>query len=80
MNFLVLPITLLSGMFFPLDNLPLLLSTFTTLNPLSYGVDGLRATLIGQTHFSVMLDAAVLVFTAAVLMGVGAWRFEKLEP
>jgi ABC-2 type transport system permease protein len=80
MNFLVLPITLLSGMFFPLDNLPLLLSTFTTLNPLSYGVDGLRATLIGQTHFSVMLDAAVLIFTAAVLMGVGAWRFEKLEP
>jgi len=80
MNLLVLPMTLLSGMFFPLDGLPALLTTFTALDPLSYGVDGLRATLTGQTHFGVLLDATVLICTAAILTGLGAWRFAKIEP
>lgn len=80
MNFLVLPLTLLSGMLFPLENLPVLLATLTDIDPLSYGVDGLRATLIGRAHFSVLSDAAVLTATAAVSLGIGAWRFGKLEP
>jgi ABC-2 type transport system permease protein len=80
MNFLVLPLTLLSGMLFPLENLPVLLATLTDIDPLSYGVDGLRATLIGQAHFNVLLDAAVLMATAVVLLSFGAWRFAKLEP
>jgi ABC-2 type transport system permease protein len=80
MNLLVLPITLSSGMFFPLDNLPIALATLTAINPLSYGVDGLRATLIGQTHFGMLTDAAVLTATALVLLSYGAWRFTKLEP
>src|SRR5882672_1485025 len=47
-NFMVMPMVFLSGAFYPLDGLPLVLSVITRINPLSYGVDGLRGTLIGH--------------------------------
>jgi ABC-2 type transport system permease protein len=79
MNFLVLPIFFLSGALFPLKNLPLALTVLTRLDPLSYGVDGLRGGLIAVTHFGIVTDAVVLVAVAVVLLGVGAWRFSKIE-
>ncbi|HXJ46767.1 MAG TPA: ABC transporter permease [Candidatus Dormibacteraeota bacterium] len=79
MNFLVLPIFFLSGALFPLNNLPKVLSFVTKLDPLSYGVDGLRAALIGASHFGAIVDAVVLAVVAVVLLGLGAWRFSKIE-
>ena len=51
MNFLVMPIFFLSGALFPLTNLPTALTIATRLDPLTYGVDGLRGALIGVSHF-----------------------------
>src|SRR5436190_11134293 len=51
MNFLVLPIFFLSGALFPLTNIPAALKFVTRLDPLSYGVDGLRGALSGLTQF-----------------------------
>jgi len=79
MNFLVLPIFFLSGALFPLNNLPTALSFITRLDPLSYGVDGLRAALIGVTHFGMTTDFAVLCVIAVGLLFFGAWRFSKIE-
>ncbi|MGB2643421.1 MAG: ABC transporter permease [Candidatus Acidiferrum sp.] len=79
MNFLVLPIFFLSGALFPLNNLPKALAFVTALDPLSYGVDGLRATLIGSAHFGAIVDAVVLVIVAVGLLCLGAWRFSKIE-
>ncbi len=79
MNFLVLPLFFLSGALFPLDNLPGVLAWLTRLDPLSYGVDGLRTTLIGQSHFGAALDATVLVSLAITFICLGAWRFSKIE-
>ncbi len=79
MNFLVLPIFFLSGALFPLNNLPKALSIVTRLDPLSYGVDGLRAALIGASHFGAIVDAVVLAAVAVGLLGLGAWRFSKIE-
>ncbi len=79
MNFLVLPIFFLSGALFPLNNLPKPLSFITRLDPLSYGVDGLRAALIGVTHFGMTTDFAVLCVIAVGLLFFGAWRFSKIE-
>src|SRR5579875_3053435 len=45
MNFLVMPIFFLSGALFPLTNLPRLLAVITQLDPISYGIDGLRTVL-----------------------------------
>jgi ABC-2 type transport system permease protein len=79
MNFLVMPIFFLSGALFPLDNLPKVLAALTAVDPLSYGVDGLRGALIAQTHFGAAMDAAVLVTLAVVSICLGAWRFSKIE-
>jgi ABC-2 type transport system permease protein len=79
MNFLVLPIFFLSGALFPLNNLPKALVIVTSLDPLSYGVDGLRGVLIGTSHFGILTDALVLAGVGAVLLCLGAWRFSKIE-
>ena len=51
MNFLVMPIFFLSGALFPLADLPPALAVVTRLDPLTYGIDGLRGALIGVSHF-----------------------------
>ena len=60
MNFLVLPIFFLSGALYPLDNLPSILTLVTRIDPLTYGIDGLRASLINLTHFGLKADLAIL--------------------
>jgi ABC-2 type transport system permease protein len=79
MNFLVMPIFFLSGALYPLTNLPRALAVLTRIDPLTYGVDGMRGALVGVTHFGVAFDASVLVVVAALLLVVGAWRFSKIE-
>ena len=49
------------------------------LNPLSYGVDGLRGALNGGFAFGVATDFAVLSGLAAILLAVGAHLFSKIE-
>jgi len=79
MNFLVMPIFFLSGALYPLTNLPKVLAFLTRLDPLTYGVDGVRTVLIGVTHFGLGADAIVLIGVAIALMTAGAWRFSKIE-
>jgi len=79
MNFLVMPIFFLSGALFPLANLPKALAIITSLDPLSYGIDGLRGTLIGLSHFGLVLDFSVLAVVAIVLLSVGSYLFSKIQ-
>jgi ABC-2 type transport system permease protein len=79
MNFLVMPIFFLSGALYPLNNLPRVLGLITSIDPLAYGVDGLRVTLIGRSHFGLPADGAVLVSVALVLLSVGSYLFSKIE-
>src|SRR3984957_5233297 len=60
MNFMVLPIFFLSGALFPLDGLPKVLAAVTMIDPLSYGIDGMRAVLINKTHYGAATDLEVL--------------------
>jgi ABC-2 type transport system permease protein len=79
MNFLVMPIFFLSGALFPLDHLPPALSAITQADPLSYGIDGLRGTLIGLSHFGLLTDLVILVAVAAVLLSIGSYLFSRIE-
>jgi ABC-2 type transport system permease protein len=79
MNFLILPIFFLSGALFPLDHLPRVLAIVTSGDPLSYGVDGLRAALIAKTHFGRLVDLVVLELLSIILLSIGAWRFSEIE-
>jgi ABC-2 type transport system permease protein len=79
MNFLVMPIFFLSGALYPLSNLPAALTVATRLDPLSYGVDGLRGAFIGQSHFGVGTDLAVLGALAVCFLALGARAFSRIQ-
>ena len=79
MNFLVMPIFFLSGALFPLTNLPKALSIVTRLDPMTYGVDGLRAALIGISQFGIATDIAVIFAITGVFMGLGTYFFSRIQ-
>jgi ABC-2 type transport system permease protein len=79
MNLVIMPVFFLSGALFPLDSAPTVLRWIAYFNPLSYGVDGLRAVLNGASHFSVWTDLGVLVAISLVFVGIGAWLFSKIK-
>lgn len=79
MNFLVLPIFFLSGALYPLNNLPKVFSAITSIDPLTYGVDALRTTLIGVAHYGIAIDAAVLAILATILLFIGSRLFARVQ-
>ena len=79
MNFLVMPLFFLSGAMFPLDGLPKLFNIIVRLNPLSYGVDGLRGALTGVYYYGVVMDLTVLIVVAAIFTVLGSVLFSKIE-
>jgi ABC-2 type transport system permease protein len=79
MNFMVLPIFFLSGALYPLSNLPRAMTVITHIDPLTYGIDGLRGALIGAWHFVPALDVLVLGAVATVFLGLGAYLFSRIQ-
>jgi len=79
MNFIVLPLFFFSSALFPVPDLPGAVRLAVRLNPLSYGVDGLRGALSGGFEFGAATDFAVLSLLAAILLAIGAYLFSKIE-
>ena len=79
MNFLVMPMYFLSGALYPLTGLPRALALVTRVDPLTYGIDGLRGAFIGTAHFAAATNAAVLGAFAAVFLALGAYSFSKIQ-
>ncbi len=79
MNFLIMPIQFLSGAFFPLEGLPKAIEMFVKINPLTYGVDGLRGALGGVYTYSPSLDFVVLAAVTTILLFVGSYLFSKIQ-
>ena len=79
MNFLIMPIFFLSGAIFPLESFPPAIVTATKLNPLVYGVDGLRGALIQGAHLGLLTDFIVLSVITLILLTIGSYLFSKIE-
>ncbi|MDD2439594.1 MAG: ABC transporter permease [Methanosarcinaceae archaeon] len=79
MNFLIMPMFFLSGALFPLENLPPSIYFIGRLNPLTYGVDGLRGALTGESVFGISYDLLVISGLTALICGLGAYLFSKTE-
>ena len=79
MNFLVMPVFFLSGALFPVTDLSPAMQWVVRLDPLSYGVDGLRGALSGAGTLPLPLDALVLALLTAAALWLGAWLFSKME-
>lgn len=78
-NFLIMPLFFLSGALFPLEGAPKGLDVVMKLNPLSYGVDGLRGALTGSTDFGFGIDLLVLAGITVLVFVIETALFSKVE-
>jgi ABC-2 type transport system permease protein len=74
-----MPIFFLSGALFPLTNLPIGLKVLTSIDPLSYGIDGLRNALTSAVHFGFVLDTIVLAVAASLFLVLSTYCFSRIE-
>jgi len=79
MNFLVMPLFFLSGALFPLWQSDRTIIAIAQLDPLTYGVDALRALLIDMSHFGLSVDLIVLSGIAVIFLFIGSYLFSKIQ-
>lgn len=75
-NFIIMPATFLSGVFYSIHSLPDFWQAVSHLNPFFYMVDGFRYGFIGQSDVSPWLSLAVV---SAACWAVGAWALHLLK-
>jgi len=87
MQVVVFPMIFLSGVFFPVENVPVWLEVLAKINPVTYGVDairqlfittegGLSVSLFGHT-MGIAEDLAIVTAFGAIAVIAAMWSFEK---
>jgi ABC-2 type transport system permease protein len=66
-NFIVMPMTFLSGVFYSIQSLPAFWQGLSHLNPFFYVIDGFRRGFFGISDVSPWLSLAVVVSTLAAV-------------
>jgi ABC-2 type transport system permease protein len=79
LNFLIMPIFFLSGALFPIQDLPTPIYLISRINPLTYGVDGLRGAIVGMSTFGVYNDLVVIGVLSALVCAIGIMLFSRME-
>lgn len=79
MNFIIFPIFGLSGALFPLNSLPLWLKILTLLDPLTYGVEGIRYGLLGISQINPLYSFIILSVFTVVMIIIGTHLFKKIK-
>jgi ABC-2 type transport system permease protein len=76
-NFIIMPLFFLSGAVYPVETLPAWLKVIVSLNPVTYGVDLMRGSVLGVFQFSVGVDLAYLVGFGAVMGSLAVILFRR---
>ncbi len=79
LNFLIMPIFFLSGALFPLKNLPYAIYLISRIDPLTYGVDGLRGSIAGVSTFGIYNDLVAISSLSVLICAIGTVLFLKIE-
>jgi len=79
MNFVIFPVFGLSGALFPIDGLPSWLKPVTLLDPLTYGVEGIRYGLSGTAQINPAVCFMVLAGFALAMTAIGSYLFRKIS-
>lgn len=79
LSFIVLPMFLLSGALFPITGLPSWLQFAVYLNPLTYGVDALRFTILNSSVLPLYINFMVLGVFTLITVFAAAYLFSKKE-
>jgi len=75
-NFVIMPMTFLSGTFYLIERLPEPFRTFSKFNPIFYLIDGFRYGFIGQAEGSLAVGAGLTAVLVLVLGWVCLWMFQ----
>lgn len=81
MNFLIMPLFVLSGAMFPLDRLPEWLRFLTRIDPLTYGVDALRGLMLGSgaAEFSLAFNVMVISLFGTAMITLAVFLFNRTD-
>ena len=71
-NFLIMPLTFLSGTFYLVDALPEPFHTLSHWNPFFYLIDGFRYGFLGQADGSLLIGV-IVTFALNVVLAVAGW-------
>ena len=67
-NFIVLPLTFLSGTFYSISRLPEFWQNFAKFNPFFYNIDGFRYSFIGKSDSSLIIGATSIIIINSLLI------------
>ena len=76
-NFVIVPLSFLSGTFYTIDRLPGFLQTISKLNPFFYMIDGFRFSFIGKADGSVFIGLIYLSVLGLVSWFFTFWLYKK---
>jgi ABC-2 type transport system permease protein len=66
-NFIIVPLSFLSGTFYTIDKLPNLLQTISKANPFFYMIDGFRYSFIGSADGSILFGLIYLISLSVII-------------
>ncbi len=79
-NFLIMPLFFLSGAVFPIGSTaPIWMQGLADLDPLKYGVDGMRGALIGLGSNPLWIDLVVMIVVAVAFLVIADWSFKRMQ-
>ena len=73
-NFIITPLSFLSGTFYSIESLPAAMYWLTHLNPVFYLIDGVRFGFIGVSDSSPWLGLAICLATTGLVLGL-VWHW-----
>ena len=76
-NFIILPLTFLSGVFYSIHSLPSTWQFLSHLNPFFYMVDGFRYGFFGFSDFSPYISLSIILVCLAVISGWALWMLQS---
>lgn len=79
MGFIIFPLFLLSGAMLPIARLPRPIYLLAYANPLTYGIDGLRGSLMRFSNWQPLFDLKILALFTLVFVILSAYSFRKSE-
>jgi ABC-2 type transport system permease protein len=76
-NFIIMPATFLSGVFYSIKSLPSVWQTISHLNPFFYMIDGFRRGFFGVSDVSPWLSLAVVLVSNVIVMSIALALLKK---
>jgi ABC-2 type transport system permease protein len=73
----VFPLMFISGIFFPIDRLPLWLKWISYVNPITYAVELFRFSVLGRNTLPIWISTTLLVVLSTSTFFLSVWLFDR---